>query len=407
MRLFYADPGLMSNTGHHANACRNLTAQFRSRGYEVKVYAAESITAELRVELDAQPLFRVDTYFRTTGDPICGWLTAFFLTANTMHEDLSTIPGIRPDDILFLASGAPGHLYGLTRWITERPHDDAPMTIMDFVLWSGLDRTVENGKETWSDRDPRQDPRATLFRFTGLYIQSMDPARLRFTCPTDEVARAHAFLLGRQVEVIPTFPFASPDLLTSRVGRSPITVGILGHQRLEKGFHFMPDVFNRLLHARRDIRILVHNSEPSAVPGAQDVLRKMAAVDRRLVLHEGGKDADAYNKLLAQCDLLLCPYDPNIYRDVLSGTAAEGLANAIPLVVPANTRLAAAVKEHGGGGTTFEGWDAPSIFEAAMRALDDFDTHAAVALVAADHWAEEEGPGKYVETILRVAGERG
>ena len=74
MRFFYADPGMRSNLGHHANSCRAIVNELRCRGIEVDVFGFAGMDKALQKELAAVPHFRVFTYRRSDGDPISGWL---------------------------------------------------------------------------------------------------------------------------------------------------------------------------------------------------------------------------------------------------------------------------------------------------------------------------------------------
>jgi len=60
-RLFYADPGLRDNLGHHANNCRAIVGESRSRGINTAILAFARMDADLQAELRALPFFRVMT----------------------------------------------------------------------------------------------------------------------------------------------------------------------------------------------------------------------------------------------------------------------------------------------------------------------------------------------------------
>ena len=52
-RLVYVDPGLRDNLGHHANNCRAIVGESRSRGIDTTILAFRGIDADLRTELRA------------------------------------------------------------------------------------------------------------------------------------------------------------------------------------------------------------------------------------------------------------------------------------------------------------------------------------------------------------------
>src|SRR5271169_3688684 len=71
MRFFYLDPGLQDDVGHHANYCRYIVGELRTRGVETLVFAPLWVDPAQRSQLGAIPHFRVYTYAGTDGDPVC------------------------------------------------------------------------------------------------------------------------------------------------------------------------------------------------------------------------------------------------------------------------------------------------------------------------------------------------
>src|SRR5258708_40305437 len=106
-RFFYGDPGLNDNLGHHANNCRFITREARSRGMDVKVLSFANIEAGLKAELDAVPFFRALTAWLSDGDPICGWLHAFHIVGEIKREDLGRIGQCGPHRGTQLPSALP------------------------------------------------------------------------------------------------------------------------------------------------------------------------------------------------------------------------------------------------------------------------------------------------------------
>ncbi|MBY0509489.1 MAG: hypothetical protein K2P94_04985 [Rhodospirillaceae bacterium] len=404
MRIIYADPGLAVRAGHHISVCHNLTAQFRARGIQTTVLGASNIANDIRAECGAEPFFSASPYFVTDGDPICGWLTSFFRAADLSCADFGRIPNIGDNDILYLASSHPAHLFGLAQWMAATQERDRPMAVADLIFHPGMNLRIENKTEVWSSVDPRQDARAAFYRYAGLFINSHSLQKIRFMTSHASFARVYAELLKRKVGLA-SMPFTARGALRNRAGQKPITIAVLGQQTETKGYRLMPEVFAQLLQARNDIRLLVHNSEPRTLPEVQHLMRRMAAVDPRIILNEKALDDTGYKALLDSVDLALCPYDPTFYRASKSGVVAECIANGIPAIVPADTVLAAQTRQYGSIAATFTQFTAPSILEATLHALDNFDACATAAYTGAEKWAENEGAGQHVETLLRIASE--
>src|SRR5262245_32064674 len=402
MRFFYVDPGLWQNLGHHANNCRFITSELRSRGVETRVFAFAQVEPGLRDELRAVPLFRWYTYEIGDRDPICGWLNSYLVGGQVTREDLSRIPDIGPGDLVYLSSGQAIQLFGLAQWLSGLPAAARPRVVAEFAMDPGLDVQVSPGNMTFSLRDPRQDPRAVLYRHAAGQISQAAEARVSLATFEPNASVAYQTLLGKAGAVLPVPRLGGTDV-RSRMGRRPITVSVLGHQREEKGYKHMPEIARRVLAARGDVKLLAHNGAPGEMPQTQQEMRSLAATDSRLLLDERMADDKIWAGLLDASDLIVCPYNPVRFVVSPSAVAAEAVANAIPLVVPAHTSMDRMMREFGGAGTTFDKDEPSTIAEATLRAIDRFDEIAAVAAAGARRWEQAHGPRRLVDALLAIA----
>ncbi len=399
MRLIYADPGLMSNVGHHATICRGVLSQAHDLGLPVLVFGGVDLNPGLANELGATPLFRVSPYCATDGDALCGWLNAFLQGAHFTSEDFARLPALAADDVLYLTGCAPTQLLGLIDWLATLAPNTRPRTVGDLIYNCGLEKGVKDGKGYWMDRDPRVDPRALLYRFVGLHMKNLQVTNVRFVTEHPGLDKAYSELLRTQVEFNPALPQALPPRLIDRRGRRPITLGVVGHQRQDKGYPLMPDVFRTLLSRRTDIRVLAHNSNTASLPQAQETMRALAKAHPHVTLDERQLDKFAYQSVLDSIDLMLCTYSPAVYQSSLSGVVIECMANGIPVVVPAKTTLADELIKYGEAGTIAEDHTSVAIVEATNRALDSYDKLAEAALHAAKRWADDNR-GRYLQNVL-------
>jgi hypothetical protein len=251
-------------------------------------------------------------------------------------------------------------------------------------------------------RDYRTDPRAMFYRHAAGQLSEPDLARFHMATFDKAASAVYALLLGRPVGVLPLPQFAHATV-APRIGRRPITVSVLGHQRPDKGYQLMPEIARLLLAHEPDIRLLVHNGAPDLMPRIQQEMRAHAAVETRLTLNEQAAGPALWQDLLRQSDLILCPYEPARFVASYSAVATEALANAIPLVVPANTSLSRLLDAYGGPGTAFERYDSAGVVAATRRALADFDAVAARAEAAAERWNATMGVGNMVSALLAHA----
>jgi glycosyltransferase involved in cell wall biosynthesis len=401
MKVFYADPGLRDNLGHHANSCRLICRELQRRGIEVVVLSMAGIPPELQAELKAIPLFRAYTYWQTDGDPISGWLNCFDRSARETEEDLHRLRNIETDDLLYLNSAQPAQFLALVRWSQSQPQGRRPHVVLEFGTDPGVDLEASGdaGMLTLRPRDYRFDPRAMFYRFAAGQLTEQALPRFHMRTFDSGSSAIYAALLARPVGVLPLLQCAEANI-QGRVGRRPITVSVLGHQRPDKGYHLMPEIARLLLAHEPNIRLLIHNGAPAVMQKVQAELRAHASVETRIILNEETAGPELWGDLLGRSDLILCPYESARFVGSYSAVAAEAVAHAIPIVVPAGTSLSRLVDAFGGPGTTFARFDPASIVAATQQALRDFDAIAGRAVTAAERWDATMGVENMVSALL-------
>jgi len=280
------------------------------------------------------------------------------------------------------------------------PADRRPAIVIESVSTGLAVSHSSNGLEA-SVPDPRNDPRATLFRYVAKRLPREDPARFHVVAFGQIPSELFTSLLEYPVRTLP-LPYCSVVPLRSRAGARPVVVAILGHQRSVRGYDSLPEIAEELLRARSDIRLLVQHVAPIGPPEIGQKLHDIAASSDRLVLEEQPAGKTGWPQLLERSDLILCPHRPEFYIAGLSTVAAEALANGIPLVVPAPTPLATLLAECGGPGTTFSRFEPSSILAATCEALDNFERIAELAYTAALRWPETRGPARMVDNLMSL-----
>ncbi|EME68237.1 hypothetical protein H261_19404 [Paramagnetospirillum caucaseum] len=395
----YIDTALWNNLGHHANSARHISTELRGRGIPCAVLGHVDIEAGLKDELFATPWFRCHTYGSYDQDPVCGWLTNFEIVSRTLAEDLGRIQGISRADTLYVNSIQPPQFMGVVRWAQSIPEDQRPTVIMEFGTDPGLQAVDTPEGLRFHPMDTRVDSRAVLLRYTARHLTEADRNWLRLATFDAQSSSIFQMLLDFPVGTLP-LPQQAVTSCRDRSGRRPVTVGILGHQRGEKGFDKVPALVARLLAERDDIRVLVHNGWPEGMVAQQQELRTIAAADSRLILDERTADAVLWAALLEQSDLIVCPYNRNRFISSYSAVASEAMANAIPVVVPEGTTMHAVIREFGEPGTIFREESVEGILAATNAALDDFDRLAGLARQASIRWGETRGARCLVDTLL-------
>jgi hypothetical protein len=405
VRFHYLDAALQGKHGHHAEYCRLITNELRQRGIDPNVLGYQQVAAELDQSLKVQPFFRWFTYsgIYRTQDPIAGWMRDFDVAGRITIEDLKRIVPVSADDIVYFSSVYPAQFMAVLLWLKGIPPDARPTTFVEFGTDPGVVLTTTTAN-TWQFEvmDPRRMPRGMLYRYTGSVMKADDFPRVCLFTFDRIVSSIYQALTCWPVATLP-WPHQAILPLRSRLGRRPIRAAILGHQRTEKGFQFVPDVL-RAFSNTPEIEFLVHNAMPEEMIESQKAVREIAQNNPRIIVDERSVFGPEWAQILDKTDLVICPYDPVRYSTSHSAIVAECVASGIPCVVPTKTVLAAMCQEFGGTAAEIPEWSARGIVAGIRAALADFESLATRAAAAAPLWQQRQGAPRLVDRLLAPVG---
>lgn len=402
MNFLYLDTGLLSNIGHNAFSCRHITKELKRRGVNTFVLTHKDIQADVREELNAQPFFKCytwSTYSSLPGgvvDPFCGWLNDFEVAWSNMRGDLEKIRGVTADDVIYVNSARHPQVMAVWSWFTQTPLDRRPTIFMEFG--NALSVTLGEKGVTWVP-DPKNDAMPTLLRYIGLKMRKEDQARFKLATFAPKCSNAYSKLMEYPVVTLP-LPHRAITDCHSRVGKRIKIVSVIGQQGWNKGYHLVPQFATQLLALRDDVRMLIHNNIPGNMANDHALIRALAAADPRVTVNEEFAGGELWSHLLNESDLLVCPYNASTYSTSYSAVASEAMANAIPLVAPANSTLSDVSDEFGTPGATFSEFTSKSVLDATIKVLDDFDSVAERASLAARQWEATKGAVNLVDVFL-------
>jgi hypothetical protein len=248
------------------------------------------------------------------------------------------------------------------------------------------------------------DISAILYRYAGLALPEAFARRFRFMAVHRKTAELHSALLGRPVEVIP-FAMDAETRARPRASKEALTVGFLGAQRANKGFHLVPEIVSRLLTSRKDVRVIVQNSW-GHMRKEMELLGTQAAADPRLRVIAGGLGPAEWAALLDELDVVVAPYDQNAYASSVSGITVEAIMNAIPSAVPRFTAIEEMLEEYGWPGVTFDRSEPQQVVDAVGRLIDDFARYAILAKLASETWKTRQGAAKFTQALLQAGPHR-
>lgn len=359
------DAGIASRAGHHYDYGLKLLKHYSETGHDVHVYGASKMDDDVASDYEryggVTKLFRTHQYqVPRAYDWYAGEVVQYHRESASIADDLRSV---RQADISIWPTIMAQQLNACALLGADAP-------IVGCVYWEpGIEaRSVE----------------AMLWRDALLAAEG---AGLTFTLASVEGELRHRFMpivANGRFAVIP-HPVDGPPIAKPKTQLKRI--GFFGHQRDEKGLRFMKPLLTQLV--GDGYKITFHNSDRDnpvpSVPGVDmlDYVEDIAVP-------------------IAECDLVVLPYDIQKYRARGSGILMECLALGIPVTAPVGT-LPGRIIERLGVGPLFTANSAQLIYQAIKAAERNYPAIAANAHRAAGEFCKRNGVAAFASALLAAA----
>jgi glycosyltransferase involved in cell wall biosynthesis len=376
--------------GHRYTEAFGLQRAVTQRGWDFILFVREDASDEVRTELPGAhavlhcPVFRSDLSFNER--------TADFVAMLHRHLD----PIVQCDDWLLITTGTQCETRALATWLAETPAGRQPWTLVVFH------------SDRWNRAGSQERARQLgEFNATAAALARLDgdaARRLLIGATVEELRRELCALLGLEILYFPHMISTEYVAPRSRAGAEPTVVGFPGGARREKGSHLIPAIVaeTRKL-GRIDFAVQIANEDLSP-PAFEELCRLEGQPDVRVV--HGPLDFAAYHAFLAQCDLVLLPYERTPYRARASGPFMEACVMGRPVVAPAGTWMADQVTAGRTGGLAYEGDDPAAIAATVMRAAASLPDLTALAQEHAPAWRRKQTCDAFLDRLGREIGRR-
>ncbi|WP_207459120.1 glycosyltransferase [Azospirillum sp. SYSU D00513] len=378
--VFAVDPMMIDRSGHHHHLMTELGAVLAARAVGFRLFVPRSADRESVVApfgavacLDHLPSARVFPM------PIADIGAVNY----RFHLDLARIgEAAGPADTLFFPRSTHRSLFGILRWLEERPAGTRPhcvLTLEAQECFDGFDGTVHRRNTEIYATILRglaalDGPKPVLLAFSSFYAKHLEA------------------LADGAIHVRP-FPFSylRPREALPRPGpETAPAIGLFGNTGWEqKGLLPLLDAARRLLRNGRALRLIIQIDEPTEegrLAPYRDVLE-----DRRVILLRGGLPPEEYDRWLGSCSLAVLPYGP-AYRYQPSSILFEALSRGRPTLLPERSEMARDVAALGVRQPLFREWNGEALAAAIEEALERQALYEQEALKAAAR-LRQEAPG--------------
>lgn len=376
MKALIIDPAVRSLGGHHFNAVQRLQGELAGLGVAAPCLGSAYADRRVVEELTCTPTFTRSVYGRSY--------------AASGEFDDSVEETSRQLAEAMRRSGSP---------------DLIILPCCDQVSAMALARQL---KRSWS----RPRPRLLLWLLYGPHhLETPDDpasaeldgeARAAFAelaanadgieayCETPAMADFYRGLVPFGVGVMPG-PGLPARARVARTTGGPPVVSCIGFANRAKGYRLLPQALRHVLDRHRDVRFMIHGIvKGSDAEADQPLFDRLAELGERVEIGQEVLSSDEYLARLVETDLLLLPYDPDVYRRRGSGVFADAHHVGIPVVAPKDCAFARPAFD-GGWGVAMKDYDGNSLGIAVLEALERLAPLNACAAEAAGRVEDDLG----------------
>jgi glycosyltransferase involved in cell wall biosynthesis len=376
MKALIIDPAVRSLGGHHFNAVQRLQAELAGRGVAAPCLGSAYADRRVVEELACTPTFTRSVYGRsyaTSGEFADSVEEAGRQLAEAMRRagmpDLIILPCC--DQVSALA---------LARQLKRSWSRPRPRLLLWLLYGPHHLRTPDDPASAGLDGEARA-------AFAALAASA---GSVEAYCETATMADFYRGLVPFEVGVMPGPGLPARARAARAAGGSPV-VSCIGFANRAKGYRLLPQALRHVLDRHRDVRFMIHGIvKGSDAEADQPMFDRLAELGERVEVRQEVLTSDEYLARLAETDLLLLPYNPDVYRRRGSGVFADAHHVGIPVVAPKDCAFARPAFDDGWGVAMTE-YDGNSLGFAVLDALDRLAPLSACAAEAADRVGDDLG----------------
>ncbi len=374
-RLFIIDPQLKNYQGHHFEYCQSVAEAAKRQGWEPVVFANKGFAITDTGDVPYQPVFRHGQFDRQP---------------NSWRLDM-----MRALDAAKVS--AADHIFIHTIYMPELQQ---LLAIMEFYL--------PKSAPHWHivlRRDLEEYTIAEKYFMYNFYRAiAATPAfaeKVHFYGDTKELCdqyNAYAQAANMQVAQLPIpqrHELLGAVETATKPADAPLVIAYLGDARNEKGYHFLPEAVAHVLRTTsRKVKFVLQSgfNIPGGEPGVKEAFDKLRAMPN-VECPVGPFSAPEYYGLLKSADIVVLPYNAQLYKRRSSGPLSEAIATGKVAVVPGRCWLSGQIDET--RGVTFDAYS--QLGAAICTAIDKFDALQPAARAFAQQYRAHNTPDALVK----------
>lgn len=331
-KIFVIDPGSTGiPNGHHYATNLLLAEECFNRGVELAILAHCSFQASQAmpvVRKATQNVLHMQHYSANNLDPVnSGSTVEFFVCAYSLHADLQKhlTPQLARNSLVFCHTGSAAILYGIYKWAVELSPDLQPEIIVNIQAHIADHEVAES-----------------LYSHAMTLVRRLPNARVFGS--NEAVCRLLQRYSKSEVNIFP-LPYAHMELPPKKQNAAPL-FGAIGQCRPEKNYQLLLPAVHKYLErgGRGNFLFQIGCQEaPYLQYFFHEIQRELESLNKAFPNRVHIKMHDVYGEeyyaLLAGCDAVLLPYEPDVYKVRISQVVMDCIFLGVPVIAPRHTSL--------------------------------------------------------------------
>ena len=376
MKALIIDPAVHSLGGHHFNAVQRLQGELGKLGMAAPCLGSAYADRQVVDELACTPTFTRSVYGRSYATP-AEFDDSVAETGRQLAEAMRRSGG---PDLIILPCCDQVSAMALARQLKRSRSRARPHILLWLLYGPHHLKAPDDPAVAALDGEARA-------AFAELAARA---GEVRAYCETPAMADFYRGLVPFEIAVMPAPGLPARARAAGAEARPPI-VSCIGFANRAKGYRLLPEAMQHVLGRHRNVRFMIHGIvKGSDAEADQPMFDRLAGLDERVEIRQEVLASGEYLARLGEADLLLLPYDPNVYRWRGSGVFADAHHVGIPVVAPKECAFARPAFDDGWG-VAMKEYDGNNLGIAVLEALDRLGPLRASAVQAAGRVRDDLG----------------
>lgn len=358
-RIFIVDFDLVGYSGHSFNQVLGFCEAARERGLESRVYVCRTADPEVAKELNASAILP-SVPWNVSKDVMLGAVVDAQRTLKPLWEDLANA-GISRQDIVVFTSSRAQVIAGVGQWLATLTDEARPSVFFRFFRTDFFDaRLMSFSKAAWA------------YHFAARILAALPGGeRVFLTVNNQKAVRYLERLTLRSSFFLPVPKYYGPVVDRSEVRAVGVTTIYVHVNRPDFAPELVRRVVTAILRSRSDVKFTIRFCRYAFPTSAAQEAAVRGFSGHNVEFLPGGQSPAEYLAAIERADMVLLPYDPVEYHDIVSGIFCEAAAMGKVTIIPAETWMADHILEARAAGVLFQKRSVDGIVTAVEEALQN------------------------------------